>query len=68
MDNGYKIEEKEIRIKDVVEYDGAFISSTSSKIVPIKSIGGQVLKPQPDALKKLMSLFDDFLAKCDGKL
>lgn len=65
---GYEVLEKDIKIDDVSSYDGAFISSTSSKIVPIKSIGGQILKPQSDSLKKFMSLFDDFLAKCEGKL
>lgn len=67
-ENGYEVVEKDIKIDDVSNYDGAFISSTSSKIVPIKSIDGQVLKPQSDSLKKLMGLFDDFLAKCEGKL
>lgn len=68
VENGYEIVEKDIKIDDIANFDGAFISSTSSKIVPIKSIDEQVLKPQPEALKKLMSLFDDFLAKCGGKL
>ena len=68
LDNGYKVVEKEIRVEDVAEYDGAFISSTSSKIIPIKNINEQALNPQSDTLKKLMGLFDDFLAKCEGKL
>ena len=67
-ENGYEVVEKDIKIDDVSSYDGAFVSSTSSKIIPIKNIDEQVLKPQPDTLKKLMSLFDDFLAKCEGKL
>lgn len=68
VENGYEIVEKDIKIDDITNFDGAFISSTSSKIVPIKSIDEQVLKPQPDELKKLINLFDDFLGKCDGKL
>ena len=67
-ENGYEVLERDIKVDDVANYDGAFISSTSSKIVPIKSIDEQVLKPQSDMLKKLMSLFDDFLSKCAGKL
>lgn len=65
-DNGYKIEEKDIKPSDIKNYDGAFISSTSSKIIPIKMIDGEALPPQPESLKKLMSLFDDFLSKCNG--
>ena len=67
-ENGYEVLEKDIKVADVIHYDGAFISSTSSKIVPIKSIDEQVLKPQSESLKKLMDLFDDFLEKCKGKL
>ena len=67
-ENGYEVLEKDIKVADVINYDGAFISSTSSKIVPIKSIDEQVLKPQSESLKKLMDLFDDFLEKCKGKL
>ncbi len=68
LNNGYKVEEQNIRVVDLANYDGAFISSTSSKIIPIKSIDGQVLKSFPEALKKLMNLFNDFLAQCQGKL
>ena len=67
-ENGYEVLEKDIKVADIINYDGAFISSTSSKIVPIKSIDEQVLKPQSESLKKLMDLFDDFLEKCKGKL
>ena len=68
LGNGYKVEEKNIKLTDIHSYDGAFISSTSSKIIPIKSIDEYVLKPQPETLKKLMGLFDDFFEKCEGKL
>jgi len=68
VDNGYKVLEKSIKVEDISEYDGAFISSTPSKIVPIKNIDGQDLRSIPEELKKLMGLFDDFLAKCNGKL
>lgn len=68
IDNGYEVLEKDIKVDDVENYDGAFISSTSSKIIPIKSIDEKVLNPQPDALVELMDLFDEFLTKCEGKL
>jgi Branched-chain amino acid aminotransferase/4-amino-4-deoxychorismate lyase len=61
QENGYKIEEKNIKLEDLINYDGVFISSTSSKIVPIKKIDELILNPPPEALKKLMSLFDDYL-------
>jgi branched-subunit amino acid aminotransferase/4-amino-4-deoxychorismate lyase len=68
IENGYTVQEEQIRLEDVSQYDGAFISSTSSKIVPIKSIDGQDMNPKPDTLKRLMVLFDDFLAASNGTL
>ncbi len=68
IEAGYKIVEKNIKVDDVEEYDGAFITSTSSKVIPIKSIDGRALKPYPEELKKLMDLFDDFLVRCEGVL
>ena len=67
-DNGYEVTEKDIKIDDIAKYDGAFISSTSSKIIPIQKIDTLELNPQPETLKTLMTLFDDFLLKCEGVL
>ncbi len=60
VDNGYKVIEKNIRLEDIKSYEGAFVTSTSSKIMPIKSING-VLLGYPDELKKLMKLLNEFL-------
>jgi branched-chain amino acid aminotransferase len=68
MDNGYMVEEKEILLEDVFSYDGAFITSTSSKIVPIASIDGKGLPQIPSSLYDLIRLFDSFLTSCNGKL
>jgi branched-subunit amino acid aminotransferase/4-amino-4-deoxychorismate lyase len=59
--NGYQVEEKNIKPEDLVNFDGAFISSTSAKIVPIKKVDELILNPPPVALKKLMAMFDPFL-------
>jgi len=66
--NGYTLEEKNISLNDIENYEGAFISSTSSKIIPIKSIDGKDLKEAPEKLRLLMKLFDDFLDTCNGKI
>ncbi len=58
--NGYQIVEKNIKLEEVKSYDGAFVTSTSSKIMPIKSVDENVLNI-PSALKELMRLLDDFL-------
>ena len=65
---GFSVEEKNIRLYDLADYDGAFITSTSSKIIPIRSIGDHVFGERPEALKELMSVFDNFLDECRGTL
>ncbi len=56
--NGYAVQEANISPADVSNYDGAFITSTSTKVVPIRSIDDTALKEIPDTLKELMHLFD----------
>lgn len=65
---GYAIEERDIALAGIGEYDGAFLTSTSAKIMPIKSVDEQVLAPMPDALRALMSEYDDFLGSCGGEM
>lgn len=66
--SGYEIVEKDIRLADVGEYDGAFLTGTSIKILPIRSIGDFQFGEQPAALRELMKAFDDFLAHCGGRM
>jgi len=67
-DNGFAVEQKEIRPADLQEYDGAFLTSTSSKILPIRAIDDVQFPEQPPALKELMEKFDAFLGQCGGKM
>lgn len=65
-EKGFALEERDIRPADVPHYDGAFVTSTSSKIVPVHSIDAQTLKEPPAALRELMNAFDTFLSSCKG--
>ncbi|MBI2610777.1 aminotransferase class IV [Candidatus Kaiserbacteria bacterium] len=67
-ENGFLLEEHEVRFSDAIESDGAFITSTSSKIIPVRSIDKHSLPPPPDSLRALMRDFDKFLATCKGVL
>ena len=67
-DNGFAVEQKDIRPADLQEYDGAFLTSTSSKVLPIRTIDSFQFAEQPAALKELMAAFDAFLAGCGGKI
>ena len=66
--NGFTIQEQDISLGDIQKYDGAFITSTSSKIIPVRSIGAETLSEPPAALRELMQQFDKFLDSCGGKL
>lgn len=66
--NGFELVQKDIRPSDLGEYEGAFLTSTSSKILPVSSVGDFVFGGQPQALKELMAAFDIFLAECGGKI
>ncbi|MDO8575889.1 MAG: aminotransferase class IV [bacterium] len=67
-DNGFDVVQKDIRPADLGGYDGAFLTSTSAKILPIRSVDSYRFSGQPQALKELMEAFDVFLNQCGGKL
>lgn len=58
--HGYEFREEPIPIKDIQSYDGLFLTSTSSKILPINRIDNTIINI-PEALKELMGYFDEYL-------
>ena len=67
-DIGFEVVQKDIYPADLGGYDGAYLTSTSSKILPIRAIDNFQFTEQTAALKELMSAFDAFLERCGGKL
>lgn len=67
LQNGFKLEEKKILLSDVSMYDGAFLTSTSSLVMPISKINNVNLKI-PAELSILMKLFREFYDNCNGIL
>jgi branched-subunit amino acid aminotransferase/4-amino-4-deoxychorismate lyase len=63
---GLKIEIKDIQVNNISSFDGAFLTSTSSKIVPIKQIDGFIFPTIPGMLKNLMKKYDEFLYESKG--
>lgn len=55
---GFEIVEQEIPLTHISDYDGAFITSTSSKIMPLSSIDETQLAI-PETLRELMRAFDN---------
>ena len=58
--NGFTIEERDITPLDLASFDGAFLTSTSSKILPLRQIDTHVLGI-PSALQELMKHYSSFL-------
>jgi len=59
--NGFIVEERNIPLNSLSQYDGAFLTSTSTKIVPIKKIDNFEYEKIPETLISLMGSFNNFL-------
>ncbi len=58
--NGCNIVEAEIHMAEIATYDGFFLTSTSSKILPINKIDDTIILI-PEVLRELMKIFDEYL-------
>ncbi len=56
-----QVKETEIELNDLDNYDAAFITGTSPKILPIKKIGDITFKPQNEIVRQLMKSYDDLI-------
>lgn len=59
--NWYEIAEKLINIDDLDQYDSAFITSTSSNILPVKKIDNFEFEKIDEEVKKLIRFYDEEL-------
>lgn len=64
--NGYSIVEEDIPLSSLNNFDGAFLTGTSAKIIPIKRISDNTFPEIVPNLKGLMLMYDDFLSTCGG--
>ncbi len=62
-ESGYDLREATVTVADLSRYDSAFITSTSSKIIPLQKIDTFQFPTISGPLRELMHQFDDFLAK-----
>ncbi|NET58544.1 MAG: hypothetical protein F6K47_21045 [Symploca sp. SIO2E6] len=65
--NGYQVVEQDIRPEELPNYEGAFLSSTSSKIMPLRQIDEFAFDSISESLKELMQLYNVFLEECQGE-
>jgi len=64
--NGFELVEKEVPLQNLQDYDGAFITSTSTKIMPVAQVNDFVYPQIPESVHKLVSLYDEFLDRSQG--
>lgn len=57
-ENGFTVLERNIPKGSLREYDGAFLTGTSIKILPIRKAGDVEYEKIPDSIYRLMELFD----------
>lgn len=66
MENGFAIKEKNVKLGELPMYDGAFLTSTSSKVLPIQKIDDHLFGPIPESVRVIGKLYDNFLTECNG--
>jgi branched-subunit amino acid aminotransferase/4-amino-4-deoxychorismate lyase len=64
-ENGYTFLYKKFFVKDLAQYDGMFLTSTSTKILPVRKVNGQKIDV-PKVLFEVMKLYDDALDRSRG--
>ena len=56
---GFEVLEQDIKLSELSNYDAAFLTSTSAKILPLKSVDKYLFRAQPPELQKLITAFSD---------
>ncbi len=66
QENGYSIKEELIPLDSLSHYDGAFLTSTSSNIMPLIQIDDYKFNQISENLKEFMQQYDAFLVSSKG--
>lgn len=65
-EHGFDVVEENIPLANIKEFDGFFLTSTSSKILPIRRID-DVEVAIPEALRELMKVFEEYIVENSKK-
>lgn len=64
--NGYAVTEMAVALRDIANYDGAFLTHTSGGIVPIRSVDDVMFAEVPMLLKELMKFYESYAENTIG--
>lgn len=64
-EHGFSIKEKIVRLEEIGQFEGAFITSTSTKVMPVSEIDDRRLQI-PENMHKIMKLYQHFLEEGKG--
>ena len=64
--SGFIVEEKIINISELGDFDGAFLTATSAKIIPLIQIDDFKFDGISSNLKELIRIYNNFLEKSNG--
>ncbi len=62
-EHGFTLEEGPLPLSDLARWDGLFLTSTSTKILPITAVDAHAFPAVPPALTELIGHFDAFLER-----
>lgn len=66
-ENEFTVREEDIYLRDISKYDGAILTSTSSKVMPICEVVDEyVFETIHSDIKELMKLYNEFIAETQG--
>lgn len=63
---GFTVSHEMIDIKNLPDCDGAFLTSTSAKVLPVRSVDAFRFDQIDPAVKKIRLLHEQYLRSCDG--
>jgi branched-chain amino acid aminotransferase len=62
-DLGFEVVEKSVSVKEIDQYDAMFLTGTSPKVLPVKSIGNLNYSNRLNCIKSLMNCYDNRIAQ-----
>ncbi|MDP2337827.1 MAG: aminotransferase class IV [Bacteroidota bacterium] len=60
---GFQVIEEAVGANEISRFDAVFLTGTSPKVLPVRSIGNQIFNPQLLPVIKLIDCYNDLIAK-----